>query len=112
MRTSRQFGGSILKGGRQKFRSDCGCGGRTSIMFTQTGGRRNWGGHRSTPGRNLPQINPVPGRDGQLYRYNKCFACHRYGIFADKFPDKKTKAINIAMIGVIMMKNGCTIKKT
>ena len=33
---SRQFGGIILRGGRLHFRNESGCGGGTSVMFTQT----------------------------------------------------------------------------
>lgn len=34
--TSSQLVVSILSGGRQHFRNERGCGGRTSVMFTQT----------------------------------------------------------------------------
>ena len=40
VRTSRQFGGSILRGGRRNFRNERGSGGRTSVMFTQKRGDR------------------------------------------------------------------------
>ena len=40
LRTSRQFGGIILRGGRRSFINECGRGGRTSVMFTQTGGNQ------------------------------------------------------------------------
>ena len=33
VRTSRQFGGSLLKGGRRNFRNECVHGGITSVMF-------------------------------------------------------------------------------
>ena len=35
VRTSRKFGGSILRVRRRKFRSECRRGGRISVMFTQ-----------------------------------------------------------------------------
>ena len=38
VRTSRQFGGSILRGGRRYFRNEHGHGDRTSVMFMQTRG--------------------------------------------------------------------------
>ena len=69
MRTSRQFCGSILRGGRMDFRGECGCGGIPSIMFTQAGGISDRDGRNSTPGSNLPQVDPVTGRDGNLYSH-------------------------------------------
>ena len=71
VRTSRKFGGSIMKGGIHNFRSECGRGIRTSVMFIQERGRGDQGGRISTPGGNLPQGYPVPGRYGRLYRYTK-----------------------------------------
>ena len=68
VRTARKFGGIILRVERQNFRNERGRGGRTSMMFTQTGGRGGRGERNSTPGSNLSQGNPVSGKDGQLYR--------------------------------------------
>ena len=53
----------------------------------------------------------MPGKYGQLYSHTECYACNRYGKFAYKIPDLKPKAMNIAIIGVIMMQNGDVIKK-
>ena len=36
VRTSRHFGGIILKGGRRNYKSERRCGGITSIMFMQS----------------------------------------------------------------------------
>ena len=80
-------------------------------MFVQSRGRGYWGGGTSTPIRNLPQRYPVSGRYGQLYRYTELFAFHFYGHFSNQFPDKQPKAINIAMIGVMLMQNGYVIFK-
>ena len=68
VRTARQFGRIILRVERQSFINECGRGGRTSMMFTQTGVRGDRGERNSTPGSNLSQGNPVSGKDGQLYR--------------------------------------------
>ena len=52
VRTSRKFGGIILRGGRQVFRNERGRGGRTRVMFTQTRGRGDRDERKSTPGKN------------------------------------------------------------
>ena len=57
-----------MREGIQMFRSEHGCGGITSVMFTQAIGRGDRGGCSSTQGRNLPQGYPVPGRHGKLFR--------------------------------------------
>ena len=54
----------------------------------------------------------MPGKDGQLYRHTESYACHRYGNFSDQCRDKKPKAINLAVVGVMLMKTGNMIKKT
>ena len=56
---SRQFGGIILRGGRRNFRNELGHGGRTSVVFTQTRGKR--GERNYTSGSNLFQVDPVSG---------------------------------------------------
>ena len=68
-RTSRHFGGSILRGGRRNFRNEHGCGGRTSVVFTKTRGRGDQGGHSSTSGSNSHKGYTVPGIYGNLYRH-------------------------------------------
>ena len=85
MCTSSQFGGSILKGGKKDFRNECGHVVKTIAMFTQKRGDR--GEHKYTSGSNLSQVDPVPGKYGQLYRHTECYACHNYGKFADQLPD-------------------------
>ena len=67
MHTSRQFCGIIL-GGRHRFRSERGHGVITSVVFTQARGRGDQGGHMSSLGSNLPQVDPVPRIDVTLYR--------------------------------------------
>ena len=110
VRTSRQFGGSILRGGRRNFRNERGCGDRSGVIFTQTRGDR--GERKSTSGINLSQGDPVTGKDVQLYRHTECYACHCYGNFSGQFQDRNLKAINLAIIGVMLIKNGGVIKKT
>ena len=53
----------------------------------------------------------MPEKDGKLYIHAECYECHRYGHFSYQFPNKQPKAINLAMIGVMLMKNGEVIKK-
>ena len=60
----------------------------------------------------MSQGDQLSGKDGQLYRHTEFYSCHRYVKLADQYPDKKPKAINIAMIGFIMMQNGDVIQKT
>ena len=60
VRTSSQFGGRIIRGGRRNFRNERGNGGRTIVMFTQTIGDR--GEYESTPGINSPQGDPMTGK--------------------------------------------------
>ena len=79
-------------------------------MFTQT--RCDQGKHKYTSGNNLSQVDTVPGKDGNLYSNTECYTCRSYGHFFDQYPDKETKAIHIAMIGVILMQNGNAINKT
>ena len=50
VRTSRQFGGSILRGGIRVFRNERGHGVRTSVVFTQE--RGNQGERKYTSGNN------------------------------------------------------------
>ena len=50
VRTSRQFGGIILRGGRRFFRNERGHGVRTSVVFTQE--RGNQGERKYTSGNN------------------------------------------------------------
>ena len=54
-------------------------------------------------GGNSSQGDPVTGKYAQLYSHTECYACHRYGIFPDQFPDKQPKSVNLAIIGVILM---------
>ena len=54
----------------------------------------------------------MPGKYEQLHRDTECNACHRDVNLADQCPDKKPKAMNIAIIGVKLMQNGDVIKKT
>ena len=89
VRTSRQFDGSILRGGSQNFGNRCGHGGRTSVMFTQT--RCDRGEQNSTSGSNSSQVDPVLGKYEQLYRHTECFACHCYGNISGQCPNKKPK---------------------
>ena len=70
MLTSRHFGGILLMIGRQKIINECVNGDSTSVMFTQT--RHDWGKRKSTSGRNSSQVDPVPGKYGQLYIHTKC----------------------------------------
>ena len=72
----------------RNFRCERGCGGRTSFMFTKTRGECN-----STSGRKFYQVDPVPGKYGQLYRHTEFYACHSYGHFSDQCPDKKRKQL-------------------
>ena len=81
-------------------------------MFAQTIRRRDQGEPRSAPGINLYQGDPVPAKYGQLYSHTECYACHCYGNFSGQFQDKNLKAINLAIIGVMLIKNGGVIKKT
>ena len=55
-------------------------------MFTLK--RSDRGEHKSTSGRNLSQGYPVPVKDVKLYKHTECYVWHRYGHFADQFPDK------------------------
>ena len=103
LHTSRQFYGIMLRGGRRNFINEGVCGGRTRVMFTQTRGRGNRCKFNSTPGRNSYQGDPVTVKDVQLYRHTYCSACHIYGHFSNQFPDKKPKAINLAVIGFVLM---------
>ena len=64
VRTSRQFGGRIIRGGRKTTRSEHRRGGKIRIICTQARGRGDQDGNSSTPGSNLPWGNSVPGRDG------------------------------------------------
>ena len=89
VRTLRQFGVIILRGGGIHFRNECGNGGRTSVMFTQT--RSNRGEHKYTLGINPSQGDTLPGKYGQLYRYTECYACHCYGNFSGQCPYKNPK---------------------
>ena len=89
MLTSRQFGGRILRGRRLNCRNECGRGGRTSVMFTQT--RCDRGEQNSTSGSNSSQVDPVLGKYEQLYSYTECFACHFYGNVSGQCPNKKPK---------------------
>ena len=106
---SRQFCGSILRKGRLNFKNESGCGGRTSVMFIQTIVRGDQGKHNSTPGINSSQEYPVLGRDRQLYSQIECYACPRYGNFSNQCPDKQQKAINLVIIGVMLIQNGYVI---
>ena len=54
----------------------------------------------------------MPGKDGQLYKHTECYTCHSYGHFSDQCPGKKTKAMNIENIGVMLMQTGDVINKT
>ena len=82
MRTSRKFGGIILRGGRQSFRNERRHGGITSVIFTQT--RGDLGERQSTSGRNSSQGYILPGKDEKLYRHTECYACHHYGNVSDQ----------------------------
>ena len=73
VRTSRYFGGSVLRGGRRNLRSERGRGGRNSVMFTQARGRGYQGGNSSIPGSITPQVDILSGRDGKLYRCTEFF---------------------------------------
>ena len=85
------------------FRGECGCGGIPSIMFTQAGGISDRDGRNSTPGSNLPQVDPVTGRDGNLYSHTWWFLCHHYGHFADQCLDKQPKEINLEIVVVMLI---------
>ena len=85
LRTSRQFGGIILRGRRSNFTNERRHGGRKSGMFTQTKGRYKRGECESTPRRNSSQVDPVPDKHGQLYSHTECYECHRCINFADNF---------------------------
>ena len=91
MCTSRNVGGSILRGGRQNFRNEPQSGGRTSIMFAQTRGKGNQGERISTSGNKSPQGYPVTGKYVQLYRHTECYVCYSYVNFSDQCLDKKPK---------------------
>ena len=56
--TSRPFGGSIIKGGRQFFINERGHGDRTSVMFIET--RGDQGEPKHTSGSNSSQGYPIP----------------------------------------------------
>ena len=109
VRTSRQLGGIIIRRGRHSFRTGWSRGVRTTVIFTKSRGKGNRGGRRRTPGRNLPKVDPVLGRDGQLHRYTECFVCHHYGHFSNQCSNKQPKSINLTIIGVMMMQNGYVI---
>ena len=85
VRTSRKFGGSIIREGRRNFRNESRHGGRTSVIFIQT--RGDQGEHKYTSGRNLSQGDPVPGKDGKLYRHIDCYARHCCEIFSNQCLD-------------------------
>ena len=111
MRDSRQFCVSILKRGRKTFRSEHGRGGRTNVMFTQTRIRGDQAERKSTPGINSSQGDPVPRKHGQFYRHTECYSFHCYGHSSNQCPYRKSKAINISMIRVMLMQHGDMIKK-
>ena len=64
LRTSRDFSGSILRGGRLNFRNEYEHGGITRVIFTQTRRRGDRGERRPEPGSNSSQGYPVPWKYG------------------------------------------------
>ena len=82
-----------------------------AFFFLQKIGRSGQSECNTTPGRNSSWVDPVPVKDGRLYRYTEFYAYHGYWNFADKLLHKQPKWINLAMIETMLMQNGDMIKK-
>ena len=109
--TSRRFGGSILRGVRRNVRNECGRGGWTSVMFTQTIGRGDQDGQISTPVRNQPQGDSMTGRCGKVYRQTEWFSYNYYEQFSNQCLDKNQKQLILQWLKLYWYKMATRLRK-
>ena len=104
IRTSKQFGQTPRRVGRQSYRPRAG-GRGPNFMFAQHGGRGGQGDHVENENQLV-----TPGRNGETHETVRCYGCRGMGHFAGQCP--RQNGVNLAQIGVMLAQKHNEIKNS